>query len=166
MLEREARVGRVEGESVADMLALKSEQLGLGPGDGPRGTGELLRAGCLLLEAVAGTVEAVPPRLACPRCQWVVRGPVTLPCGHTACRGCLGAECLECGGQVPAGVEQNVLVKAAVEKWWPQELEAQRLRDRGLQLAADNSLEEALRAYTSGLEICEYIPLYLYAQEI
>lgn len=158
--------GRVPAlaRSVTEMLALKSEQVRVL--SEPPFSGAWLRSvGCLFLDSVSGTIRPRAPPLACPHCQWVPRSPVTLPCGHTACKSCLLAcQCPECSSPIPEHLEQNVTVRAAVEKWWPRQLEAELLRERGTNLIRDNLLEEALEVFNTALSICSDDHLLLEAR--
>lgn len=163
MLERDAVLRRgvgegswLPGQSVLDMLALKTEQLGPAVPESNRDGSVMFRSGCMLLEAVTGTIASRCPPLCCVVCQWLPRSPVTLPCGYTGCKRCLGQSCPHCGALVSSGLEQNVLVKAATEKWWPKELEAERLREQGVALAQEDLLEEAIAVLDAAVNLCEY----------
>ncbi|XP_014283449.1 LON peptidase N-terminal domain and RING finger protein 2 [Halyomorpha halys] len=136
------------------MLALKTEQLGPALSESNRDGSAMFRSGCMLLEAVTGTIVPRYTPLCCVVCQWLPRSPVTLPCGYTGCKRCLGQQCPHCGGDVPPGLEQNVLVKAATEKWWPKELEAECLREQGVALAQEDLLEEAIGVFDTAVNLC------------
>lgn len=63
--------------------------------------------------------EALESTFSCMRCMNVFDAPVTCsPCGHTFCRGCAGedgGECHECGGQIAALVENDLLSNACAK---------------------------------------------------
>jgi len=92
--------------------------------------------------------------LCCPVCESPPLQPTTLPCGHTVCRCCVvaGSGCPRCGAAVPAtGVATNVLAQALVERWWPAEMNAGRLREAAMDLvqagrvaAAVDKLDQAV----------------------
>ncbi|XP_073976071.1 LON peptidase N-terminal domain and RING finger protein 2 isoform X2 [Rhodnius prolixus] len=105
--------------------------------------------------AVTVTQLCSPP-LSCPQCQWIPRRPVTLPCGHTSCRSCLLTNqhgCPKCGSALPQRLETNVMVKAAVEKWWPKEAEKERVKEEAALLVRNHLLEQALDKYTTALQL-------------
>ncbi|KAF6208645.1 hypothetical protein GE061_017103, partial [Apolygus lucorum] len=122
---------------------------------------ELLRAGrcrqvaAALLDSVAGRVVPVRPSLSCPLCQWIPFVPVTLPAGTRRAAVCLEAvtRCPECAAPVPLRADTNVLLKAAVAKWWAPESEAARIKVEGDLLLRSNCLERALDKYNTALRI-------------
>jgi Lon protease-like protein len=58
---------------------------------------------------------------SCPICRNVLKGPVTVECGHTFCNDCLdrtnSAVCVICATDISASRAVNVLVQDLVEKW-------------------------------------------------
>ncbi|RZC38212.1 zf-C3HC4 4 domain containing protein [Asbolus verrucosus] len=58
---------------------------------------------------------------SCPICRSVLRGPVTVECGHTFCNDCLNrtdsASCVVCATDISTTRCINVLVQDLVEKW-------------------------------------------------
>lgn len=121
-------------------------------------------AGCVL-EAVLVNVPPFPPRslpgvCVCAVCDGVLVLPVTLPCGHTFCRRCAGREtsrgCRRCGARHPSdSLETDILVKTVVEKLWPVDLEAARIREEGNDLFFRHGLEAALEQYNRALTLGE-----------
>lgn len=110
-------------------------------------------------------VRTSPDVCVCGVCDGVLVQPVTLPCGHTFCRRCLARDasrmCRRCGSRHPdASMETDILVKSLVEKLWPLELEAARLREEGNDLFQRSELESALEKYNQSLSIgkskCNY----------
>lgn len=94
----------------------------------------------------------------CGVCDLVLRDPVTLVCGHTFCRQCVGVDkplvCNECGSHTSYQPQSNVLVKSLVEKLWPVQLRTFQLMDEGKALYRQDKLHTALlkfnQAYDTG----------------
>lgn len=112
---------------------------------------EMLVSSGVVCEPVVG--------LGCGLCEGVLVTPVTLACGHTFCAGCLlrdrSGVCRRCGVPVGGGLETNVLVQKVVEKWFPQEVKAAKLREEGNRLCQSNKFDEAIVKYTAALELGE-----------
>ncbi|BES98730.1 ATP-dependent protease La (LON) domain [Nesidiocoris tenuis] len=147
-----------EPPPVASSLAEKAARLG---------PVQLRQMAAALLDSVSGLVPPSRPPLSCPVCQWILFVPVTLSCGHTTCRACIGGSCVcpECGGcEGRSAPEANVLLKAAVAKWWAPEAEAARVRAEGDQCARGGSLERALEKYNIALRIAPTDHLVLEAR--
>ncbi|XP_063228618.1 LON peptidase N-terminal domain and RING finger protein 3 [Bacillus rossius redtenbacheri] len=118
----------------------------------PPGPDRLRHLAAALAEAVTASPPPPPPppqQLACPGCDGVLLVPVTAPCGHTYCRRCAPrGPCRVCGHKAgAAALETNILVQDLVEKWWPDQLAAARLRNEGNELFQKNLLEQALAKY-------------------
>ncbi|RZF46393.1 hypothetical protein LSTR_LSTR007926 [Laodelphax striatellus] len=102
--------------------------------------------------------EQVPPTptdcLACHVCGCAFYRPVTLPCGHTFCKGCLQKDaskcCPDCGQKLPARLETNVLIKTLLEKWCPAQTSSSRLLEEGNRLIKDHP-EEAIVKFKDAL---------------
>ncbi|XP_022086190.1 LON peptidase N-terminal domain and RING finger protein 3-like [Acanthaster planci] len=101
--------------------------------------------------------------LSCPACQALLYEPVTLPCGHTACRDCLlhSAEartCTKCKVKHPqlvAGhtLRVNVVLGGLLEKYFPQETKARQLRVEGNKLYAKGKLQDAVQKYSDATKL-------------
>ncbi|XP_014252363.1 LON peptidase N-terminal domain and RING finger protein 3 [Cimex lectularius] len=128
--------------------------------------GRLRQLGTALLDSVSGCVQPQCPPLSCPQCQWIPFVPVTLPCGHTACKPCLSASdlCPQCAAPLPPRLETNVLLKAVVEKWWAPQLEAARIKVEADALLANNFLDLALDKYNTALHMSPQDHLLLEAR--
>ena len=98
-------------------------------------------------------------RLLCSACQGPPVNPVTASCGHTSCRACSGRECPRCGRPVEGVLRDNVLVKAAVDKWWPFRVEAARLGEDVQLLVQHGFLEIALEKLDNALRVGQLISL-------
>jgi tetratricopeptide (TPR) repeat protein len=96
---------------------------------------------------------------SCSLCLSVWIDPVTMNCGHTFCRRCMEKEeavnrrkvCKECGVVIYtklSSLKSNVLLCATVEKWFPEELKAAKLRTEGNDWIARNNFKEAITAYS------------------
>ena len=97
----------------------------------------------------------------CSLCQSLWSEPVTLRCGHTFCRTCLEKDhpnfkrCRRCMADVNstvASLKTNVLLSRTVEKWFPGQLAAVRLKQEGNLLFGQKKLERAIGAYTKAIE--------------
>ncbi|XP_069747120.1 LON peptidase N-terminal domain and RING finger protein 2-like isoform X2 [Narcine bancroftii] len=111
--------------------------------------------------------DAPPALLRCRRCLRLLFEPVSLPCGHTCCRRCLGQAAARCGlCKHPTGVQPGAAASPAstvtsfrpsivlchlMEKWFPNENRARRLQveadglhQRGDYLGALQLTEQAL----------------------
>ena len=97
----------------------------------------------------------------CSLCQSLWSEPVTLRCGHTFCRTCLEKDhpnfkrCRRCMADVNstvASLKTNVLLSRTVEKWFPAQLAAVRLKQEGNLLFGQKKLERAIGAYTRAIE--------------
>ncbi|KAK2176734.1 hypothetical protein NP493_643g01042 [Ridgeia piscesae] len=98
---------------------------------------------------------------ACALCQSLWSEPVTLCCGHTYCKTCLEHDrpkrCKRCLADVNSSVsvtslKTNVLLSHTVEKWFPEELAAVRLKQKGNMLFGQKKLDSAVSAYTKAIE--------------
>ena len=101
---------------------------------------------------------------ACSMCQSLWCEPVTLCCGHTFCKRCLEHErpkrCKRCLADVNSSVsvtstsslKTNVLLSRTAEKWFPEELAAVRLKQKGNMLFGQKKLDSAVNAYTKAIE--------------
>ncbi|KAM5146042.1 LON peptidase N-terminal domain and RING finger protein 3 [Mantella aurantiaca] len=95
---------------------------------------------------------------SCSECQSFLSEPVTLPCGHTVCRRCLGTgQCRVCRASLQGGTDHhhrvNVLLSNVISKWFPYETRAVRMAQDGSALAKDNRLEEALSKYNEAIKL-------------
>ena len=95
----------------------------------------------------------------CSLCQSLWSEPVTLRCGHTFCRTCLEKDrpkrCRRCMADVNstvASLKTNVLLSRTVEKWFPGQLAAVRLKQEGNSLFGQKKLQRAIGAYTKAIQ--------------
>uniref|UniRef100_A0A8B9GYD4 LON peptidase N-terminal domain and ring finger 3 n=1 Tax=Astyanax mexicanus TaxID=7994 RepID=A0A8B9GYD4_ASTMX len=84
---------------------------------------------------------------ACGICGGFLREPVTLPRGHSCCKSCLQ---LERGAGV-FGYRVNVVLSNLLNKWFPDQQRALRLRREGNALCGERRLEAALLKYNEAL---------------
>ncbi|XP_029972156.1 LON peptidase N-terminal domain and RING finger protein 1 [Salarias fasciatus] len=108
--------------------------------------------------------------LECPLCLFLMCEPVTMSCGHTFCRRCVGgflpSKCPSCKERLKQkevrGMKNNVLLISVVEKCWPDETrvkcqiqeklkageftEALRIADEGLRSVPDDHSLKVYRA--------------------
>lgn len=100
--------------------------------------------------------------LACEICKALWTDPVTLPCGHTFCRKCLEktqcTTCKKCNAVITTKcwiLRTNVLLNSAIEKWFPKEIEAARLKAEGNHYFEAGHFKEAIlkysQAYVNGM---------------
>lgn len=96
--------------------------------------------------------------LDCPLCLFLMCEPVTMSCGHTFCRRCVGgflpAKCPSCKERLKQrevrGMKNNVLLISVVEKCCPDET---RMKCQILEKLKANHFAEALRVANEGLEL-------------
>ncbi|CAE8588257.1 unnamed protein product [Polarella glacialis] len=78
------------------------------------------------------TGEAFPGSLECAICIKLLLDPVSVPCGHTFCRGCLEQSlsyrnlCAVCRAPVPTGQAVNILIRSMITEQYPRALAARR----------------------------------------
>lgn len=96
--------------------------------------------------------------LECPICLFLMSEPVTMSCGHTFCRRCVGGSlpprcpsCKERFKQREAkNIRNNVLLIGVIEKCCPEETKVKCLVQEKLKA---NEFREALRVATEGLDL-------------
>ncbi|XP_064181343.1 LON peptidase N-terminal domain and RING finger protein 1 [Anguilla rostrata] len=108
----------------------------------------------------------------CPICEFLMCEPVTVPCGHSFCRRCVGtslsARCPICKEKLKSrdvkNIKNNVLLFSVIEKCCPEEVKLKcRLRER---LKA-REFAQALRIVDEGLDIYpEDVSLKLWRAEV
>lgn len=97
----------------------------------------------------------------CPSCRFVLRDPVTVSCGHSFCKRCLGeplpSRCLLCRGRLrllgARAVRCNVLLGGLLEKCLAREPRLARLQSHAQELLRSRDYRAALRAAQKGLEL-------------
>lgn len=96
--------------------------------------------------------------LECPLCLFLMCEPVTMSCGHTFCRRCVGgylpSKCPACKERLKQrevrAMKNNVLLIGVVEKCCPDEA---RMKCQILEKLKLSNFEEALRVANEGLEL-------------
>lgn len=123
-----------------------------------------------ILEDVGGGCprRRVPDSFGCPVCEGTLFQPVTGACGHTACRSCLeiGKNCRVCGHKIETVSEVNVLVQRLVEKWWPREAEASRVRHQADLLMKQGHVGQALERYNFAVHLGKFFAFVLWEWEM
>lgn len=98
--------------------------------------------------------------LECPLCLFLMCEPVTMSCGHTFCRRCVGgylpSKCPACKERLKQrevrAMRNNVLLIGVVEKCCPDDA---RMKCQILEKLKLGNFEEALRVANEGLELCK-----------
>ena len=110
-----------------------------------------------LSESSLGSRRRMNDSFACPSCEGTLYQPITTNCGHTFCKNCLepAKNCRVCGQKVDEVGETNVLVQRLVEKWWPREAEASRVRHEGDLLLGEGRIGQALERYNLAVHLGE-----------
>jgi len=103
---------------------------------------------------------------SCRICLGFLFEPVTLPCGHSLCKKCLGREtkrenpavcCPDCGDASELtdvqGYRVNVVLGNLLCKWFPGRCRAAELRRQGSSLHADQKTHEALGKYNQAVQL-------------
>lgn len=96
--------------------------------------------------------------LECPICLFLMSEPVTMSCGHTFCRRCVGGSlpprCPSCKERLKQrevkNIRNNVLLIGVVEKCCPDETKVKCHVQEKLKA---NEFTEALRIATEGLDL-------------
>lgn len=96
--------------------------------------------------------------LECPLCLLLMCEPVTVPCGHTFCRRCVGAflpsKCPQCKERLKQrevkSRKNNVLLISVVEKCWPEET---KIKCHIQEKLKANEFTEALRMADGGVDL-------------
>ena len=107
-------------------------------------------------EGAAGTSKKEEDFMACGICLALWADPVTIPCGHTFCRKCLektkSKNCKKCGVIINRPrcwtLKTNVLLNTTIEKWFPKELQAARLKNEGNKCFERRQFSEAIGKYS------------------
>lgn len=100
--------------------------------------------------------------LECPICLFLMSEPVTMSCGHTFCRRCVGGSlpprCPSCKERFKQrevkNIRNNVLLIGIVEKCCPDETKVKCHVQEKLKA---NEFTEALRIATEGLDLGKWI---------
>jgi len=104
---------------------------------------------------------------SCVFCTSVLEEPVTLTCGHSACKKCLlrdlSTVCRKCKVKYepieedPIDVEPymkiDILVNDLVKKFWFKDLEATKLRNLGNKLFQRGAVHESIAKYTEAINL-------------
>lgn len=97
----------------------------------------------------------------CPACRFVLWDPVTVSCGHSFCKRCLGdalpSRCLLCRGRLKLlgvrAVQGNVLLGSLLEKCLDRDTKLARLQSHLQDLLRSRDYRAALRTTQKGLEL-------------
>lgn len=123
-----------------------------------------------LVTALVNTVKQESPVIAamnknvifdCLYCRNLLNDPVTIPCGHTFCRTCLLKDrtktCKNCGTVNHylnvSRISSNVLLLQVINKWFPSQVEAGRLKKDANVAFQSWKYEEAVRLYSKAIEL-------------
>ena len=96
---------------------------------------------------------------ACALCRSLWTEPTNLRCGHTYCKSCLEKEdskiCKVCKVSFKhiriSSLKPSVLLLQTVEKWFPQEAEAVKLKSQGNKHFKDANFKDAVHYYSEAL---------------
>ncbi|XP_059144291.1 LON peptidase N-terminal domain and RING finger protein 3-like [Physella acuta] len=105
----------------------------------------------------------------CGVCRGLLADPVTVPCGHTFCRKCLEKDksrtCENCGivhyRLKTRSCNSNVVLTNLIEKWFPNEQKAARLKQEGNEYFSKGDFVSAIDVYTRALAIAQQDHLLL-----
>ncbi|KAI8798730.1 LON peptidase N-terminal domain and RING finger protein 3 [Biomphalaria glabrata] len=116
------------------------------------------------LDHVGSQIKKKTCLFTCGYCFGLLADPVTVPCGHTFCRHCLEKDksnyCELCGSVNYRGklkhLNSNFVLTNLIDKWFPNEWKAARLKKDGNEFFAKGSkgnLIHALTMYTEAIEV-------------
>ena len=97
---------------------------------------------------------------ACKMCDSLCNDPLTIPCGHTFCRACLEKDpgkCVSCGAvfdmksESISTLKTNILLLKTIEKWFPKEATAVKLKNQGNLLFSQKKFETAAGIYSKAI---------------
>ncbi|CAG5117190.1 unnamed protein product [Candidula unifasciata] len=97
----------------------------------------------------------------CGVCRGILDDPVTLPCGHSFCRKCLDKKstnaCESCSiihyRLNISNLSSTVVLSNLVQKWFPKECMAARLKRKGNEYFSSQDYKNAVEMYSQALEI-------------
>ena len=96
----------------------------------------------------------------CKMCDSLCNDPLTIPCGHTFCRACLEKDpgkCVRCGAvfdmksESISALKTNILLLKTIEKWFPSEAKAVKLKNQGNLLFSQKKFETAAGIYSKAI---------------
>lgn len=112
----------------------------------------------------------------CPSCHGFLGEPVTVPCGHSYCKGCLHRalvpRCQACGEDMdlkPGEARPNVVLSALLDKWFPEEVMKAKRAGEAEGLLRSRHLDQAATLVTELLESGECfvcLPVYFYCKNV
>ena len=97
----------------------------------------------------------------CKMCDSLCNEPLTIPCGHTFCRTCLEKDpgkCIRCGSvfdmksESISTLKTNILLLKTIEKWFPKEAKAVKLKHQGNLSFSQKKFDTAARIYSKAIE--------------
>lgn len=129
-----------------------------------------------LIETVARKDSQPGPRtegcsymFLCTACRGILNDPVTIPCGHSFCRKCLERDltktCQTCGVthyfMKINYIKSNILLAHIVEKWFPNQRKAVKLKAEANEQFAKMNFENAIHLYSQALHLGKFTFIYL-----
>ncbi|KAH9513489.1 LON peptidase N-terminal domain and RING finger protein 3 [Bulinus truncatus] len=97
----------------------------------------------------------------CGICFGLLCDPVTIPCGHTFCRSCIERDksksCELCGiihyRLKQRNLNSNVVITNLIDKWFPNECKATRLKKEGNDFFFNKDYSNAIQIYSNAIDI-------------
>lgn len=99
------------------------------------------------MDEVGHAAEKIPSHLECAICWKLLLEPVSVPCGHTFCQGCLNQAlgyrnvCSVCRAPVPPGQAVNILIRSMIAEQYPRALAQRRQEQQEELLEAEQNAQ-------------------------
>ncbi|XP_041079156.1 LON peptidase N-terminal domain and RING finger protein 1 isoform X1 [Polyodon spathula] len=102
--------------------------------------------------------------LLCPSCRCLLSEPVTVSCGHSFCKRCLGKtlppQCPVCSERLKLwdvkSVKNNVVIFAVMEKCCPEETKLQKIRCSLRECLQNRDFNQALQIANEGMQLAPH----------
>jgi len=127
---------------------------------------ETVKQDTVVTDAIMNTINI----FTCVLCRGLFNDPITIPCGHSFCRKCFEKDqskiCRKCRTAhyflKVSNMKSNVLISYVVEKWFPSESKAVKLKSEGNYYFNLRNIENAIELYNKAILLGMYLILIFY----